>query len=92
MYVSICRLELYLPGVKSLKEKRQIVKSIVNKVKNRNISIAETGENDLHQKAMLGFTLVSNSRDRAEETTRAILDFIEDNYSVEIVNAEMEIV
>lgn len=92
MYTAICRIEIYIPGVRSLKDKRQVVRSIIGKLKNRNISIIETGDNDLLQKARIGFAIVSNSRAHAEEASSKALDFIEDNYDVQLLDAEIEII
>ncbi|MEK7774061.1 MAG: DUF503 domain-containing protein, partial [Deltaproteobacteria bacterium] len=55
MVVGICRISLVIHGNASLKGKRQVLKSIIEKVRNRfNVSIAEVGDNDLWQRAELG--------------------------------------
>jgi uncharacterized protein YlxP (DUF503 family) len=91
MYVAVCQLELRISSAHSLKEKRQVVKSILNRLKNKNLSVAETGLQDFHQRAELGFAVVSNDKNVAENISRHMVDFIEDNYPVEIVSAQMEI-
>jgi len=91
MYVAICQIELRIPSAHSLKEKRQVVKSILDRLKNRNLSVAETGLQDFHQRAEIGFSMVSNDKNVAENISRNIVDFIEDHYPVEIVSAQMEI-
>jgi hypothetical protein len=91
MYVVVCQLELRIPSAHSLKDKRQVVKSILARLKNRNLSVAETGLQDFHQRAELGFAVVSNDKNVAEDISRNIVDFIEDHYPVEIVSAQMEI-
>jgi len=92
MYTAICRIEIYIPGVRSLKDKRQVVKSLISRLKNRNISIIETGDNDLLQKARIGFAIVRNRRAHVEEASSKALDFIEDNYNVQLLEAEIEII
>lgn len=91
MYVAICRIELRIPSAVSLKDKRQIIKSILGRLKNRNLSVAETGLQDFHQRAELGFSMVTNDKNTADNIGRNIADFIEDHYPVEIVSVEMEI-
>lgn len=91
MYVAVCRLELRIPSAHTLKDKRQVIKSILNRIKNRNLSVAETGLQDIHQRSEIGFAIVSNDRNVSEDICRKTVDFIEDNYPVEIVSAELEI-
>ncbi len=86
-------IKLHIPESQSLKDKRQVLKSVVAKLKNRfNISIAEVDDNDLWQVAMLGISCVSNNDKVVDETFTKIINFIENNYpEVEIVNQEIEI-
>ena len=91
MYVAVCRLELRIPSAHTLKDKRQVIKSILNRIKNRNLSVAETGLQDFHQRSEIGFAIVSNDKNIAEDICRRTVDFIEDNYPIEIVSAELEI-
>jgi len=85
-------MKFYIPASKSLKDKRKIVKSIISRLKNRNISVAEIGGNDLHRYAEVGFSLVSNNKDRVEERFRKIVDYIEDNYEIEISEVVYDLV
>lgn len=59
--LGICTLELYIPQSHSLKEKRQVLRSIKSKVKNNfNVVIAEVGDLDRWQYAVLAVTTLSN--------------------------------
>ena len=63
MVVGILRIELRLQDNHSLKGKRKIVRSMVDKVKNKfNVSVAEIGSNDKWQKIELGISAVGNDR------------------------------
>ena len=63
--VSVC--EFHLPGVRSLKGKRKIIKSLVERLHKRyRISIAETKFHDLHQRAEISIAAVGQ-RDREVE-------------------------
>lgn len=62
MVVGISVLELHLPQARSLKDKRRVVKSLVERFHQRHrVSVAETGFHDLHQRAEIGIAAVSNS-------------------------------
>src|SRR5690242_11898498 len=62
MVIGACRLTLHLPGSHSLKDKRQVVRSVVERVRNRfNLAVAEVEDQDSWQIATLGLVCVSNS-------------------------------
>jgi uncharacterized protein len=62
MFVGALRIELYMPQCRTLKDKRQIVKSIIDRTGNRfNVSIAEVDHQELWQRSSLGIASVSNS-------------------------------
>ena len=61
MFVGVLRLTLHLPEPGSLKSKRHLVRSAIDRVKARfNVSIAEVAENDLWQKSVIGVASVGN--------------------------------
>ena len=68
MFIGALRLELYMPQCSSLKEKRQVMKSIIDRTRGRyNVAIAEIGNQDLWQVGSLGITCVSNSEHAVRE-------------------------
>jgi hypothetical protein len=92
MVIGVCRLDLLMRENGSLKEKRRIVKQIIDRVKHRfNVSIAEVGNNDLWQSAQLGLCLVSNDRRFTNSSLDTILDFIETINVAEVVKSDIEI-
>lgn len=92
MVIGVCRLDLLMRENQSLKEKRRIVKQIIDRVKHRfNVSIAEVGNNDLWQSAQLGLCLVSNDRRFTNSSLDTILDFIETINVAEVVKSDIEI-
>jgi uncharacterized protein YlxP (DUF503 family) len=59
MIVGICVFELHLPSSRSLKDKRRVVKSMIDRIYQRyRVSIAETDFHDLHQRAEIGIAAV----------------------------------
>ena len=92
MVVGILRIELRIHDNRSLKGKRKIVRSMVDKVKHKfNASIAEIGSNDKWQKIELGISSVGNDRRHIDASLNNILVYIESLYLAEIVDSEIEI-
>ena len=74
MYVGALRIELYMPQCRTLKEKRQVVRSIIDRTRNRfNVAVAEVDKQDLWQVCSLGITCVSNS----EYVVREVLNHVD---------------
>ncbi len=87
MVVSTLRIKLYAPACHSLKEKRMIVKSLVQRAGNKfNISIAEVDEQDYCQTIVLGAACVSNARAQANAVLDQVMRFIEGNTEAEITD------
>jgi uncharacterized protein len=62
MFIAAGRFELFIPSSRSLKDKRQVLRSVVQTVRNKfNVSIAEVEYQDLWQRAALGVSCVSES-------------------------------
>ena len=92
MVVGVCQLNLAIPGVHSLKDKRQVLKSLMSRVKGSfNASVAEVGQNDVWQSSIVGIAVVGNDRGFVNSSLDSIIDFIEEIRTVEIVSHEMEI-
>ncbi len=69
MFVGVLRLALHLPAPGSLKSKRHLVRSAIDRVRARfNVSIAEVAENDLWQRSVLGVTAVGNDHAHVNQT------------------------
>ena len=61
MVVGVCKVILNIDSAFSLKEKRQVVKSIVERLKSKfNASVAEVELNDVWKNAVIGISCVSN--------------------------------
>ena len=93
LITGICVLELRIYEANSLKGKRQVIRSITEKLKSRfNISIAEVGLNDIWKSSIIGFSCVSNNTAHVNETISKVLRFIEGDSRVEIVNQNIDII
>jgi uncharacterized protein len=92
--VGVCKVKLRLPDNLSLKGKRQVVKSVTARLKNKfNISVAEVEDNDLWQLATIGICFVSNDQRFTNEVLSKAVEFVVNNqgdyemldYSIEIL-------
>lgn len=85
------RITLRASWVHSLKEKRMVVTSIIQRLKNKfNISVGEVGEQDIHQTIVIGITGVCGSTAQVDSTMENVIKFIEDNTDAEIIKIENE--
>ncbi|HLV08582.1 MAG TPA: DUF503 domain-containing protein [Halanaerobiales bacterium] len=91
MIIGLLKLELYFPMAFSLKDKRSIIKSIMEKGRQRfNISISEIDNNELWKNATLGVVTVSNNKGYAEKLLTGTLNFIENYNGLEIIDSKFE--
>ncbi len=93
MVVGFGTVELRLHGVYSLKEKRGIVRSVVQRVQNQfHISVAEVGALDDHQSALVGFAVVSNNQRLANSILDKVVDAVEEFGLAEVADVELEFI
>ena len=92
MIIGACTINMRAEWVNSLKEKRTVVKSIIDKVKNKyNVSIAEVENQDMHKDISLGFACVTNEARHAQTILQNVLSFIENNTDAVVVDVQTEI-
>jgi len=92
MIVGVCEVELFIYEANSLKEKRHVIKSIIERIKFRfNVSIAEVDLNDLWQRSIIGFSCVTNNSKQANSIVNNVIKFILEDGRVEIINQNIEI-
>lgn len=78
MLIASCEIKLYLPGASTLKDKRQIVKSLLQKSRNKfNFSAAEIDAQDYIQTAVLGVAVVGSDYKYLQSVMDKYLDFVE---------------
>jgi uncharacterized protein YlxP (DUF503 family) len=93
MIVGILKLRLRLPENHSLKGKRSVLKRIQARLSNRfNVAVAECGEQDLWQSALLGVAVVGSSEAVVQATLQAIAEFVDGTGLVELGEAASEII
>jgi uncharacterized protein YlxP (DUF503 family) len=87
----VMRLRLEIGGANSLKDKRRILKSLLTKLRHEfNVSIAETGRNDIIRQAEVGAAVVANESSFAHQVLDAILRKIENHHYVHLAEVSKE--
>jgi len=93
MVIGVCHLELFLHENFSLKGKRQVLQSLVQRARKRfNISISEVDGQDLWQRAVLGICAVGNDRQRVNSTLDQVINFIENTHLTDVADSQIEII
>jgi len=86
-------VELNLPGVDSLKEKRRRIKSLLARLRNKfNISAAEVDYNDSHRMAGLGIAVVTNEKRFADQVIAKVISLIDNESEMTIIDYRVEII
>jgi uncharacterized protein YlxP (DUF503 family) len=91
MVVGISTIELTIPESNSLKDKRQIIRSMLDGVRRRfNVSAAEVDHLDLWRRATLGIAAVSNEQKFLDQVLDKVTHWIEENPRVNVVDVQVE--
>ena len=91
MKILVMKVTLRASWVHSLKEKRMIVKSIIQKLKNKfNISVAEIENQDIHNTIVIGIAGICANSAQLDSTMENVISFIECNTDAEIVDIQKE--
>ncbi len=93
MAVGVCRLTLRLPENGSLKGKRQLIRSVTARLRNKfNVAVAEVDDNDRWQVATFGITCVSNDARHAREVLDHVVAFVQQQrLDAELLDSEIEV-
>jgi hypothetical protein len=92
MIVGTLRVRLLLREARSLKDKRQVVKSVKDRLRNHfNVSVAEIEALDNRQIAVLGVAMVSNEAHHVKLALGQILEALRSHPVAELIDHEMEV-
>lgn len=93
MTVGIARVRFILHGNQSLKDKRKVVKSLVEKSRHRfNVSVAEVADQDIHQRATLGVAVIGSDSRVLNSVLDHIIDFMDSLNLAEMIDREIELI
>lgn len=92
VFVGLSTLDLTIPDSHSLKEKRQVVRSILDRVRSRfNVSACEADHLNNWQKATLAFAIIANDKDFVHECLMHITELVESDGRVIVENVSVEV-
>lgn len=93
MIVGTCIYEIAIPGALSLKDKRRVLKSVIERARHKfNISISEIERQDQWQHAVIGVAAVSNNTLHVNQVLNNVTKYMETaNDEMELINVTMEI-
>jgi hypothetical protein len=93
MHVGVLKVRLHIPASRSLKDKRQVVNSIVARTRNSyNVSISEIDGQGVWQSVTLGIACTSGQVSYVSELLQKVLDsIVHARFDAEVVDHDMEI-
>ncbi len=92
MFIGVCTFEVHIPDSGSLKTKRQSLRSLKDRIRNKfNVSVAEIEDNDLWQKATLAVAAVSNDRTHLNKTLDHVLDIVRAVPELDLLDHHIEL-
>ena len=77
MIVGLLTVEMHVPGSRSLKDKRMVLRRVKDRLKKFNVAVAEVEHQDLWQRAALAVVTVSTDQDHADRELAAAAEEIE---------------
>ena len=91
MIVGLCRIEVFIPESRSLKAKRQVIKGLKDRIRNRfNVSVAEVDHQSLWQRVTLGLALVSDEKGYIDRTLQQILNLVHAEPRLQVLDHAFE--
>ena len=91
MHVAVVRIELHIPAARSLKEKRAVVKPIVEGIRHRfSLSVAETAFQDKWQRAEIGVAVVAPTPGHAQDVVDTVERWVWGRPDIEVSRFETD--
>lgn len=92
MVIGLLTLDLHFPGARSLKDKRQALRSLEARIRNRfNVSVAEVEHQDLWQRSRLAVVSVNTDHVHLESTLQSIAGEAGSARDIQLLDAQTEI-
>jgi uncharacterized protein len=92
--VGVLTIHLHLPGCASLKEKRGVIKPLINRLHREfNVSAAEMDLQDTWQETVVGCAMVGNDSTHLERSLQAVARWVESNWpDGDVIEEKIEII
>jgi uncharacterized protein YlxP (DUF503 family) len=93
MPVGLLTLELHIPDAQSLKDKRQVLRSLKDKLRREfNVAVAELEHHDMWQRSVVGVVTLSNEEKHVRESLQKVLDAADRILGSFLIGQKFEIV
>jgi uncharacterized protein len=93
MPIGLLTLEIHIPDARSLKDKRQVLRSLKDRIRARfNVAVAELDHQETWQRAQVGIVSLSNDANHLEQSLRAVLEEAERVLGRELVDHDLEMI
>jgi len=91
--IGTLQITVLVPDSRSLKDKRMVVRSITSRVRQTfAVAVAEVGDQDAWQSAVIGVACVSNSSRHADEVCQKVLAYVENDADGMVSSSRFELV
>ena len=91
MPIGLLTLEIYIPEAHSLKDKRQVLRSLKDRLRGKfNVAVAELEGQDSWQRSVVGIVSLSNNNSHLEQSLRNVLDDSERLLGRDLIGHELE--
>jgi uncharacterized protein YlxP (DUF503 family) len=92
VFVAVLQVDLAIEKAQSLKDKRQVVKSVLDRLRSSfNVSAAEIDSLDLHQRAGIAFAAVSNDAAHARGLLQQVLNHLQSHPVARVIDHQLEV-
>ena len=92
MIVALLQINIQIPGITSLKQKRSVVKSLKERIANKfNASVCEAAQNDRKTSATIAIAIATNETRFANQQLDKILNFARNDPRFYIASVEREV-
>ena len=93
MPVGLLTLELHIPDAQSLKDKRQVLRSLKDKLRREfNVAVAEMEHHEAWQRSVIGIVTLSNEEKHVQEVLQKVLDEADRILGSFLINQQMDII
>jgi len=93
LFVGLAEVELHFPGARSLKEKRQDLRPLVERLRSRlGVQVIECDHQDLHQRAALAIATLATEPEPARSMAAKALEFVNDNCAGTVLSESLDVV
>jgi uncharacterized protein YlxP (DUF503 family) len=90
-HVAVLMVEILIPASQSLKEKRRVLKSIKDRIRAKfNVSVAEIGEHDKWQRAVLGVTAISPDKNYLMGQVEAVISLVDSVDGAQLIRQDLQ--